>query len=75
MSQCTINSLLNCLEAANHTTLACLAAFKNRDPTFLEKATFSGHKRHHVIKEMSHADHSKKPKIKLEYYLDTAQEI
>ena len=30
-----MNSLLNCLEAANHATLACLAAFKNRNPKFL----------------------------------------
>ena len=56
--------------------MACLAAFKisksNVSFNYLEQATFSAHKRHHVIKKVSHADHSKKPKIKLKHYFDTA---
>ena len=57
MSQCTMKFTF---EAANHTTLACLAAFKKSKSNLfnhLDQATFSPHKRHHGIKEMSHADH------------------
>ena len=57
MNQCTMKFTF---EAANHTTLGCLAAFKKSKSNlfnYLEQATFSRHKRHHVIKEMSHADY------------------